>query len=157
MTALMVKEPRPRGRPDTFTQEKADAVCAELAKGISLKATCEKLGLPESTVRGWELSREDFAADSVRARELGCHSMADETLAIADDGRNDWMAANDPDNPGYRANGEYIQRSRLRIDTRLRLLGKWLPRIYGDRVDVNHSGTIDLALRIASARERVPE
>ena len=35
---------------------------------------------------------------------------------------------------GYRLNGEHIQRSRLRIETRMRLLGKWLPKVYGDKM-----------------------
>jgi hypothetical protein len=38
--------------------------------------------------------------------------MEDELLEIADDATNDWIERNDPDNPGWRVNGEPIQRSR---------------------------------------------
>lgn len=111
-------------------------ICARLAQGESLRSICRSLGIAESTVRGWEVDSEEFAAQSRRAREIGCHSIADETIEIADDGSNDWMRSNKADDEGWRANGENVQRSRLRIDTRLRLLGKWLPKVYGDRLEL---------------------
>jgi hypothetical protein len=46
------------------------------------------------------------------------YRMEDELLEIADDATNDWIERNDPDNPGWHVNGEHIQRSRVRIDTR---------------------------------------
>jgi hypothetical protein len=34
---------------------------------------------------------------------------------------------------GYELNGEHVQRSRLRIDTRKWHLSKMLPKVYGDK------------------------
>lgn len=35
---------------------------------------------------------------------------------------------------------EHIQRSKLRVETRLKLLAKWNPKRYGDRIDVTSGG-----------------
>lgn len=80
--------------------------------------------------------RERYA----RAKEAQADYMADEIMAIADDGRNDWMQ----DDPGYRANGEHIQRSRLRVEARKWLAAKLKPKRYGERVDVAHSGGVEV-------------
>jgi hypothetical protein len=37
---------------------------------------------------------------------------------------------------GPRLNAEHVQRSKLRIETRLKLLAKWSPKKYGERVQV---------------------
>ena len=60
--------------------------------------------------------------------------MADELLEIADDGSNDWMKRQHGADQSYAANGEHIQRSRLRLDARKWLLSKALLKIYGDKL-----------------------
>ena len=64
---------------------------------------------------------------------------ADEKVEIADNASNDWMEREDSDNPGFTLNGEHIQRSRLRIDTRKWLLSKLVPKKFGDKCDLNSS------------------
>jgi hypothetical protein len=44
------------------------------------------------------------------------------------------------DDPGWELNGEHIQRSRVRIDTRKSLLSKMLPKVYGDKTEVAVTG-----------------
>ncbi|MNL64497.1 hypothetical protein D3C87_1887180 [compost metagenome] len=75
------------------------------------------------------------------ARQLGYDAIAEETLEIADDGRNDWMQKVEEDEaPGWKLNGEHVQRSKLRIDTRLKLLAKWHPKKYGEKVTQELTG-----------------
>jgi hypothetical protein len=59
--------------------------------------------------------------------------MADDILEIADDGRNDWMEiiSKDGDSVGWRVNGEAVQRSKLRVESRKWLMSKMLPKKYG--------------------------
>lgn len=132
----------------TFTREVADEILRRLAEGETLRAICRTEGMPpESTVRLWAIDdRDGFAAQYARAREVGYHSMADELLEVADDGRNDWMERNGEDSEGWTANGEHLGRSRLRVDTRKWLLSKALPKIYGDKIDMNHSGQVALPI-----------
>jgi hypothetical protein len=132
-----------KGRPTTYTPELAAKVCMMLADGFTLREACKPDDMPpESTVRRWVVDdREGFAAQYTRAREIGYHSMADELLEISDDGQNDWMLRNHGDNdPGWVANGENLQRSRLRVDTRKWLLSKALPKVYGDKTTQVHEG-----------------
>jgi hypothetical protein len=143
------------GQKSTFTQERGVAICTRLANGESLLSICDDMGIAYSTARKWEMDIPEHGADSMRAREIGCHAMADQQLQIADDGRNDWMERNAGDDSGWAANGENIQRSRLRIETRMRLLGKWLPKIYGDRLNLDHSGSIGIGERYKRAEERL--
>ena len=41
---------------------------------------------------------------------------------------------------GDRANTEWISRSKLRVETRLKLLAKWDPKRYGDKITQEHVG-----------------
>ena len=110
----------------------ADYVCEQLALGRSLlrisKDAPDGMTLPnESTLREWETKNPEHGANSQRARELGTHHLAEECLDIADDATNDWMERE----AGPQLNSEHVQRSRLRIDTRLRLIGQWNKPAYG--------------------------
>lgn len=124
------------GRPSAYTDAIAEAICNRLSEGETLIAICRDEGMPsERTVRSWVRSNlNDFSPKYTQARELGYQRMADELLEISDDGSNDWMLRYDEDNEGWQANGEHLQRSRLRVDTRKWLLSKALPKLYGDRL-----------------------
>jgi hypothetical protein len=96
-------------------------------------------------VREWVVDdRDGFAERYARARDAGLDEIADQVLDIADDGQNDWMESNDPDNPGYRFNGEAAQRSRIRFDARRWYLSKLAPKRYGDKTAVEHSGNVSI-------------
>lgn len=147
-----------RGRQPTFTQAIADSVCQHLAEGMTLREVCRMEGMPpESTVRLWALDdREGFAAQYTRAREIGYHAMADELMEIADDGRNDFTRRN-ADDPEAVLNGEHIQRSRLRVDTRKWMLSKALPKVYGDKLDLTHGNPDGTAITFKTVIETKPE
>jgi hypothetical protein len=147
------------GRPSTYSQEIADEVCRRLAGGESLRAICRDEGIPdESTVRLWALDdREGFAAQYARAREVQFLAIADELLEIADDGRNDWMQRRGNDERGgWELNGEHIQRSRVRIDTRKWMLSKMLPKVYGDKTEVAVTGANGGPVQTVSATVEIP-
>ncbi len=98
----------------------------------------------------------DFAEQYTRAREAQADFLAEDTIEIADNATNDWMATNDPENPGYTLNGEHVQRSRLRVDARKWFASKVAPKKYGEKIGLEHSGEINLGLadRIKAARAR---
>jgi hypothetical protein len=161
MTAKKPKAKKPTGRgrgaPSIYSKAVAQRICDELAKGVPLLTICKIPGMPKyATVRKWEQEKPDFIALSTRAREIGCHAMADECVEIADDSRNDYQATHDAegDESGSRFNSEHVQRARLRIDTRMRLIGKWLPKVYGEKQQVELSGQVDLAAGLLAARKR---
>lgn len=136
-----------------YSAELAAAICVRLGGGESLAGVCSGDDMPtEATVRQWTDDVPEFATMYTRARQRGYAKLADELLDITDDGRNDWMLRNDPKNPGYQANGENVQRSRLRFDARRWILSKMLPKIYGDKLELGLGLDGDLVARIFGSR-----
>lgn len=96
-----------------------------------------------TTVMKWARELPEFAQQYAQAREALLEHWAEEITEIADDGSNDWMERRKQEgeeSAGWTANGEHINRSRLRVDTRKWLLSKLAPRKYGDRVMTEVSG-----------------
>lgn len=122
-----------------FSQEIADKICERLADGESLRSICRSDGMPSRTeVFRWlaDDANTAFRDQYARAKEFGIEALADDIVDVSDDARNDWMDRNDPENPGFVFNGEHVQRSRLRVDSRKWVLSKLAPKKYGDKIDV---------------------
>ena len=123
-----------RGRPSKYTKALAAEICARIAEGDSVRTICLDSLMPSgATVFKWLAEKPEFTEQYAKAVEQRTNKLAEELLDIADDGSNDFMAAKDDEGgEAYRVNGEAIQRSRLRIDTRKWLLAKLQPKKYGD-------------------------
>lgn len=129
------------GRPTTYDPEIASLILSRLADGELLREICTDDGMPKSkTVRQWALDNEEFSILYTKAREMGWHEIGEEIFEIADDGSRDLMI---DDGGNERTNTEVVARSRIRIDTRKWLLAKMLPKIYGEKLDLNHGGQKD--------------
>jgi hypothetical protein len=139
---------KPTGRPSTYDPIKAESICEQLSEGIPLREICRQPGMPAwRTVYDWMYQDEDLTAAIAHARDLGCDQIAEECLSIADDASNDWMLRTGKDGEeSWQLNGEHVQRSKLRIETRLKLLAKFNPKKYGDALKL--SGDKDNPLRL---------
>jgi len=149
------------GRPSEYTQETADRICSQLAEGKSLRTVCKADDMPcMQTVFNWMRAYPQFLDQYTRAKEESADLLVEEMLDISDDATNDWMEVHDKDNPGYRLNGEAINRSRLRVDTRKWIAAKLKPKKYGERLQTEVTGAdgkdlipqtsdLDLARRLA--------
>lgn len=135
----MKGDKKPRAKPTVYSKALAEKICSRLAAGETLRSVCRDNGMPsETAVRKWSRANKNgFHSQYARARDIGLDAIADETIEIADDGTNDWMERNNPDNPGWVENGESINRSRLRADVRKWYLSKMAPKKYGERLDLN--------------------
>lgn len=137
------------GRPSAYTQELADLICERLADGESLRSICRDESMPDkATVCRWLAKHQDFRDQYAHAREMQADSLFDENLDIADNANNDWMERFGEGNEGWQINGEAIQRSKLRIDTRKWMAGKLAPKKYGDKQQIdmnvyNHETALD--------------
>ena len=100
---------------------------AALEEGASLRAAAEsaKLG-SEAAIRRLVLKDAHFATQYTRARDMALDRMADEVIAIADDQTLD---------PNAR---------RVMMDARRWYLSKMAPKRYGDRIEYQHSITLDV-------------
>jgi hypothetical protein len=87
------------------------------------------------TVYGWMERDEDLSAHIARAREIGYDLMAEECLAIADTPKFGQKQVMTDDGTSTTVE-DMLGHRKLQIETRLKLLAKWNPKKYGDRVQV---------------------
>lgn len=131
------------GRPSLYSQELADEICSRLAEGQSMRTVCREEHIPHmATIFRWLREHEEFREQYARAKEEAADALVEEMLEISDDGTNDWMEKLDSDGGcvGYQLNGEHVQRSRLRVDTRKWIASKLKPKKYGERITQEHTG-----------------
>lgn len=134
-------DPKPIGRPSGYTQELADRICELLACGQSMRTVCKDEQLPSmQTVFSWLRKFPEFLEQYTRAKQEAADALVEEMIDICDDGTNDWMEVFDKDGEciGYKVNGEHVQRSRLRVETRKWIAAKLKPKLYGDKVALDH-------------------
>ena len=125
-----------------WTPELEDAICAAIAiypKG--LEHICKANPHFPCADKIYEYRREntEFSEKYTRAKADQCLVLADEIIGIADTCDNEnWKPA------------------QVRIDARKWLAGKLAPKIFGEKIQQEHSGEINLGLAevIAEARKR---
>lgn len=136
------------GRPSSFTQEIGDNICHRIASGESLRGICRDDDMPAaSTVFNWLSGSSEavrpFVEQYARARSIQADALVDEILEISDDATNDWMVreGNAAEGSVYALNGEHVQRSRLRVDSRKWFASKVAPKKYGDKLAIGGDDT----------------
>lgn len=132
------------GRPTKYRESLAKAICIRLMQGESLNYICQQKLYPnKSTVFRWLASNDKFCDKYQRAREIQQEHHLDELIEIADDGSNDWMEkfGKDGESIGWQLNGEHVQRSKLRIDSRKWIMERMAARKYGDKKQVDHKSS----------------
>ena len=140
----------PRGRPTLYNPHIAEEISQRLSKGEPMAVICRSEGMPAArTVRSWVEKDEAFAAVIARAREEGFDVIATDCLEIADDSSRDYRETED--GPAFDA--EHVQRSKLRIETRLKLLAKWDPKRYGEKIETTHMGSVGVVLNATPSDE----
>ena len=130
---MSTKKAKKVGRPTKYNSAVATEICIRMAAGESVRKICKDQDLPTfNTVMRWvhdknQVAYKDGFPEQYRAaRESMAQNMFDELLEIADDDAHE------------------TQRSRLRVDTRKWYLSKCLPKLFGDRLNLDHSGEIGL-------------
>ena len=148
------------GRPSSYSQELADSICEQLADGMSLRDICKADDMPsKGTVFRWLAQNQAFQDQYAHARDAQADVLADEILSIADDGTNDWQEkyGKDGEQTGWQVNGEAVQRSRLRVDSRKWIASKLKPKKYGDKIEQEIKGEIGLTVNIVRFGDEAKE
>lgn len=143
------------GRPTDYTPELAAEICELLSQGKSLRSVCRMDSMPcAASVFLWLRRYPEFSEQYAKAKEESADALVEDILDIADDGTNDWMeqrAKEGEEVRGWKENGEAIQRSRLRVDTRKWIASKLKAKKYGDKLDVEHSGKLSIEQLVADS------
>jgi len=134
------------GRPSKYSPELIDEICERLCNGEPLAQICRDEHMPQVvTVNSWrrangplpvEVSRE-VNSKVARARRIGFDHIATDCLHIADDNGKDMRIL--PDGREV-VDADVVQRAKLRIETRLKLLACWDPTRYGNKMDLTSKG-----------------
>ena len=128
------------GRPREVNLETFKKICTMLIDGKSVSAIACKLGVTRQTIYNWRNSDPKFEALYEEALKIRADDLTFETLEIADDRSNDMIT--DPETGRIIFNNAAIQRDKLRITARTRLL-QWLnPQKYApnQKIDVTTNG-----------------
>lgn len=150
--------PEKRFKPADYLPE----IHAWIESGKTLRSYCRQDGKPSyGLVYDW--LEEDAKRDSTessrfaRARDLGEEQILQECMDIADNTQMGEIVTQKSDGSVEIKQSDMIEHRKLRIETRLKLLAKWNPKKYGERLDLAHSGTIDVSLadRISKGRKRL--
>ena len=97
-------------------------ILSRVSLGTPLAQICREKDVDRTIVYDWRKRDAEFDQQFARARDAGFDALADEALSIAD---------NTDEDPASR---------RVRVETRLKLLAKWDPKRYGDRITQEVSG-----------------
>jgi hypothetical protein len=138
------------GRPSKYTPVLGEKICRLLAEGTSLRQICVPDDMPDRrTVIKWVLGQvqadgiELFRDQYMQAREVQYELLFDEVLDIADDSSNDFVDRIGRGGREFKAlDPEALQRSKLRIETRLTVLERMRPKKYGKltQTDITSAG-----------------
>lgn len=110
-----------------------DIILDDLSKGRSLLSICKEMGIERRSVYHYRDQDEARGAAYLKARQDGYDAMADECQEIADEASRDTIIGKF----GPKMDAEWVARSKLRIETRLKLLACYDPKRFGQKIDIN--------------------
>lgn len=119
-----------------YSEELAYEICDSIrSSSLGLRKLCvaNPHWPPKTTILSWRSLHPFFADLYARAKADQIEVFVDEIIEIADDDTRDTIIKTDSKGNEYEAcNNEWLNRSRLRIDTRKWLAAKLAPKLYGD-------------------------
>lgn len=127
----MAKEKKEHGRPKRYSQEVADQIIQRLTEQMSLNKICKDPEMPaRSTVYTWIVDNHDGFTDKyVRAKGIQVESLLDEIMEWCD------KAIEDP---------SLTYAIKLKIDSLKWVACKLIPKKYGEKQEIQHSGTVTI-------------
>jgi len=121
-------------------------ICKEIEEGRALRNVLKDEGMPDSnTFYVWIDADKTKLEQYARATETRADNIFEEILQIADDQEDDVYVDEDGNE---KTNHNVINRSRLRVDSRKWMVGKMVPKKYGDKLQTEnkneHTGEITI-------------
>lgn len=149
-------------KPSILTPEMSEEICRRIAGGEMVVNICRDDHLPaRATIYAWvadtETEREDlrqFQKDYKKALSAWALASADDCVVIADDGSDDMITKYNSKGEEYESvNQEVIQRSKLRVDVRLKLMEKRAPEAFGASLALTGPGGGPIQTKEVGARD----
>lgn len=142
----MKRKTKPKmGRPSIYTPELASTLCARIASGESLRSVCRDPAMPGmTTVFSWMPKHPDFRTQYDEACDARAQTIFDELVEIADTPMEGDVITEHEDGRREVKRGDMLGHRRLRVDVRKWALARMAPKRFGDKVGVEHTGTVSL-------------
>jgi hypothetical protein len=129
--------------PYKWTEAIEDELLKRVAKGEAVRNICNDEWMPSAPTLYKRMDADEaFAKRYARAKERHADALFEECLAIADSQEGDVIIVDGVEQRNY----DLVQRARLRIDTRKWMAGKLRPKVYGDKTDVNLTGSFNVTI-----------
>lgn len=142
---------RPRGRPTKRSESVEMRIIEGLSVATPLAAICRDEGMPElRTVYNWMDEDPELSARIARARDAGWDRLALEALEISNTPVIGEEITDTEDGRTVKRS-DMLGHRKLQIETRLKLLAKWDPKRYGDRIANEISGPEGKPLQVQAA------
>ena len=130
---------RPSSKPNQVIVEE---ICDWIAHGKTLRSYCRLKGKPSwRTIYNWLDKDSEFSSRFTQVRMMGADAIAEEALELID---TPPVLTGSEESP--KLDNAHVNWMRNRADLRLKLLAKWFPQRYGDRVGLDHTGDIKLVI-----------
>ena len=131
-------------RPSVFSPTVASAICQRISNGESLRSICRDADMPSlSTVMTWTGVKPAFSEQYHSAVAARAEHIFEEVMEIADDSANDMVQVEEGK---WAANPSAVNRAKLQVDARKWYLSRLLPKKFGERTQVEHSGGLALTI-----------
>lgn len=121
-------------------------VLERLRDGETLADIAEAEGGKRPTLHLWLHATPELADAYARAREAGLHSRAERLIAKA--------ATPLPTLQSGGIDPASVSQLKLEIDAEKWLISKLVPHVYGEKQQIEHSGTVSIADRLREARAK---
>lgn len=129
MTFGIDQDPRLNSK---YTDEIAHEMCELIRGGMSIKNICKQYNINLTTFFNWKRLNPAFASLYLRAREDQAGVFVDEIIGISDDTSKDDVVGKDGET---RQNSEWINRSKLKIESRKWVASMFAPKEFGNNMD----------------------
>jgi predicted DNA binding protein len=128
-------------RPSKYTQAVLESIVERLSGGEPMAQICRDDGMPAyRTVKDWIDGKPEVSAAIARARDEGFDAIAARLRETA---------------RGHGDSTADVQRDKLIIDTDLKLLAKWDPKRYGEKVAHELSGAVQVSKTVELTDEQL--
>jgi hypothetical protein len=118
------------GRPSSYSDEIAETICARIQNGEGLRSICRDEEMPgRQTVLDWLNDEKfpEFRTKYARAREIQGDYLDEEMQEVANS-----------------ATPKNVHVARLRVLTMQWRASKLAPKRYGDKVELEHAGKVQI-------------
>ena len=131
------------GRPtEKVDPVESSRICEWIAHGKTLREYCRQKGNVQwRTIYKWLDKDEEFRAAFARARDTGCEILFEECLELIDTPPT--MCGSDGNE---RIDPAFINWQKNRVETRFKMLSKFNPKRFGEKLGVEGEANINLTI-----------